>query len=78
VEQWLHTGETASARGGGWGLTRRQERGAEEPSARRGGAFPDEDTTWRRALLGPVRVHRSGAAMAEVGLEERRKWERQR
>jgi hypothetical protein len=78
VEQWLHTGETALARRGGWGLTRRGELEAEEPSARRGGAFPAEDTTWRRALLGPVGVPHSGAAMAEVGLEERRKWERQR
>jgi hypothetical protein len=66
VEQWLHTGETASARWGGWGLTRRREREAEEPSARRGGAFPAEDTTWQRALLGSIGVLCSGTAMAVV------------
>jgi hypothetical protein len=58
VEQWLHTGETRA--GGGWGLTRRRERGVEQPSARRGGAFPAEDTTWRKALLRLVGVPYSG------------------
>jgi hypothetical protein len=57
---------STSARGGGWGLTRRREREAEEPSARRGGAFPAEDTTWQRALLGSIGVLCSGTAMAVV------------
>jgi hypothetical protein len=47
VEQWLHTGEIASACKGGWGLTRRREREVKEPNARRGGAFPAEDTMWQ-------------------------------
>jgi hypothetical protein len=38
-------------------------------------SFPTGDTTWRRSLLGPVGALCSGAAMAEVSLEERRKWE---
>jgi hypothetical protein len=39
-------------------------------------SFPAEDTTRRRTLLGPVGAPRSGAAMAEAGLDERRKWRR--
>jgi hypothetical protein len=56
------SGSTPARRraGGGWGLTRRRERGVEQPSARRGGAFPAEDTTWRKALLRLVGVPYSG------------------